>query len=64
MERLTISVPEMAKKLGISRSIAYELVKSRNFPALRIGKRFIIPVAELEKWLSESASERIEVKLS
>jgi len=54
----------MAKKLGISRSIAYELVKSRNFPALRIGKRFIIPVAELEKWLSESASERIEVKLS
>jgi len=52
MEKLTYNVPEAAKVLGISRSLAYELVKRGEIPALRIGsKRVVIPKAALEKYL-------------
>lgn len=34
---LTLSVPEMAAALGISRAGAYELARTEGFPALKIG---------------------------
>jgi excisionase family DNA binding protein len=45
----------MRKKLGISRPIAYQLANSEGFPAVRIGRRLVIPVAAFEKWLTEHA---------
>ena len=33
---LMLSVPDLTEVLGISRASAYELVKSKNFPALHI----------------------------
>ena len=46
---LMLSVPEMAAALGISRAGAYELARSEGFPALRIGKRIVIPKDELRE---------------
>ena len=40
---LTLSVPEMAAALGISRAGAYELARTEGFPALKIGTRIVIP---------------------
>lgn len=53
MERLFYSVPEVAEILGISRSLAYKMVKEKKIPALEIGKRRVIPKKELQKWTSE-----------
>lgn len=54
--RMTVSVEEMAARLGISRSVAYQLVKEPDFPAIRVGgRRLIIPVKSLERWLDERA---------
>lgn len=36
MERLFYSVPEVAEILGISRSLAYKMVKEKKIPALEI----------------------------
>jgi len=55
-EKLTYSVPEMAKVFGLSLPIAYELAHRQDFPAVRVGRRIIIPRAELEHWLSIQAS--------
>ena len=44
---LMLSVPDLAEVLGISRAGAYELVKSKGFPALHIGNRILIPKEEL-----------------
>lgn len=57
MERLTMTVPEMAQQLGISRPKAYELANSRKFPSIRVGRRLIIPVASFEQWLRDSAKK-------
>lgn len=53
-EKLTLNVDEMAATLGISRPVAYELVRKEGFPAIRVSeRRIIIPVDSLKKWLSE-----------
>ena len=55
-EKMTITVEEMANELGISRPVAYELVKRAGFPAIRISeRRIIIPVEALRNWLNKNA---------
>ena len=51
-ETLTYSVKQLAECLGIGLSKTYELVKQPNFPALRIGKRIIIPKEALNDYLA------------
>jgi excisionase family DNA binding protein len=53
--RLCITVPEAAGLLGISRNFAYELVKRRQLPVIKFGKRLLIPRVALEKKLEEAA---------
>lgn len=36
---LTLTAPEVGEVLGISRAAAYELVRSKGFPHIRIGTR-------------------------
>lgn len=56
-QKLTYTVAEMAKVVGISRSIAYTLVEQEGFPAIRVSeKRIVIPVEALNKWLSDPAN--------
>jgi len=57
--RLTVRVPEAAKMLGISRSVAYEAVSRGEIPSVKIGRRVLIPVAALERLL---AGENIREK--
>lgn len=55
-DKMTVSVEEMASMLGISRSVAYQLIKEKGFPSIRVGeRRVIIPVKSLERWLEERA---------
>ena len=53
-ERYCMTVPEAAKKLGISRNFAYELVKRGELPSIRFGKRILIPKIALENKLGEA----------
>lgn len=48
---LTLSVPEVAAVLGISRAGSYELVHSASFPKVKIGKRILVPKDKLIEWL-------------
>ncbi len=42
-DKLTFSVPETAELLGISRALAYELVARNEIPAIRLGRRLVVP---------------------
>ena len=48
---LMLSVPEVAKVLGISRAGTYELVRSAGFPHIRIGNRIVIPRDKFIAWI-------------
>ena len=55
-ERLTLSVPEAAKVLGIGRNLCYDRVKTGEIPAIRIGRRILVPLSALEKFLAAPKS--------
>ena len=50
-QRLTMTVEEAATALGISRATAYDAVSRGEIPAIRIGRRILIPKVALEKLL-------------
>ena len=50
-ERLTLTVEEAAKLLGIGRQLAYERVKTGEIPVIKIGRRLLVPRSALEKLL-------------
>jgi excisionase family DNA binding protein len=55
--QMTISVDEMGQRLGVSRKTAWDLVKTSDFPSIRVGTRVLIPVNGLEKWINDKQHE-------
>ena len=51
---LMSSVQEIAKVLGISKTSAYDLVRSKGFPVLKIGSRLIVPKDKFRKWVEQN----------
>ena len=53
---LMLSVPEIAAVLGISRAGAYELVRSKGFPTLKIGSRIVVPKEKFIEWIDNQTN--------
>ncbi len=53
-ERMTLSVEEAAGVLGISRALAYELVRRGELPRLRLGRRVVVPRRALEELVASA----------
>lgn len=49
--RWTMTVDEAAKCLGVSRTLAYEMVHRGELPSLKLGRRIVVPVPALERML-------------
>ena len=54
MESLILTVDEAAQALGITRNTAYNAVHGGELPAIRIGKRILVPKAALAKLLASA----------
>ena len=48
---LFLNVETLAKLLGISVSSSYELMHEKDFPAIRIGSRLVVPKEKLQRWI-------------
>ncbi len=59
MEKLTYTVVEAAKALGIGRSKMYELVRSGAVPSITLGNRRLIPAHKLREFIG-APLERLE----
>ena len=54
-ERLTMTISEVAKTLGISRGTAYMLANTGGIPVIRLGeRRLVVPRAALLKMLENT----------
>jgi len=51
VERLAVRVEEAAEILGIGRSMLFLLLKEGRLKSVKIGKRRLIPLLELEAFL-------------
>lgn len=50
-EKLTLSIPETAKVLGVSHVTVRKLIKERGLPCLRWDRRLVVPVHALQEWV-------------
>jgi excisionase family DNA binding protein len=51
-ERLAFSITEAAALLGVGRTLAYQMAKSGELPTVRLGRRVVVPRAQLEQLLA------------
>ena len=50
---LFLSVKLVAQTLGVGRATAYELMNEKDFPAIRIGSRIVVPKEKFRQWVEE-----------
>ena len=48
---LTYTVDEVAALLGVARGVAYDNVRSGLIPAVRVGRRWLVPRSRFHAWL-------------
>lgn len=53
-EKITITVNEAAKLLGVGRNTMLEFVKMQGFPAIRLKRKIIIDKKALPKWFANN----------
>lgn len=53
-----VSPPKAAIQLGISRGLCYKLIREGKIPAVRLGRRLVIPIESLKALLNASGAER------
>lgn len=56
MEKKTLTVRELSEVLNIGRSTAYEALRSGQIPSVKIGRRLLIPIAALDRFLDAETS--------
>ncbi len=53
---ITLTGEDVATVLSISRAGAYNLMKSKGFPALRVGKRIVVTKASFIQWVEKNTN--------
>ena len=56
---LMLSVMDIASVLGISKSGAYTLAHSKEFPAFRVGRRIVVSQEKFLEWLEQQSSKSV-----
>jgi hypothetical protein len=55
-EKKTLNAKELAKILGISLHLAYDLMRRDGFPTIHVGKRLLVNTKLLEVWLDKNCN--------
>lgn len=50
---LFLNAELISKVLGISLSSAYELMHDKEFPAVHVGSRIVVPKEQFQQWVEE-----------
>ena len=59
MERRTISVAETAIVLGVSRPTVYKMIQDGGFQAVKLRRRTVIPIVELDEWIRAQSQKAL-----
>lgn len=50
---LFLNASTVAKVLGVAPSSAYELMHEKDFPALKVGSRMVVPKEKFVEWVEQ-----------
>lgn len=54
-DRLALRPGKVAELLDVSKDTVYDLIHSGRLPAIKIGRRFVVPKRSLEEWIDKQA---------
>lgn len=57
-----MTVKELIEELGTGRDATYNLVRSKTFPSIKIGKKYYIDREEFDKWRKRNLYSEIILK--
>lgn len=60
-ERMTMTVREAAKELGICDKVCYNLTHRADFPSYKIGHRTVVSREGLREWVRTQATKKEDV---
>ena len=63
-EKLVYTVEEARARLGLGRGAIYEAIKRGEIPAVRIGRRILVPCAALERFLTKANNDSPRLRQS
>lgn len=58
---LTLSVKELSNALNIGRNTAYELCRRKDFPSIKVGKRYVVSIDGLRRWIEAHEGKIVDV---
>ncbi len=58
---MLLKTEDLRKRLGVSREVAYRLMRSEAFPSMRLGTRYYVDEERLEEWLKKAAHKEIAI---
>jgi len=56
---VVLKIPDLMRVLGISRTLAYEIIHRQGFPVVRLGRTVRIPRDALLKWLEAQVDTQV-----
>ena len=60
MDNCLFTVPEVAEMLHCSTRYVYKLAKDGKLPAVKIGRKYLIPSDSFEQWIHNSLEAKNE----
>lgn len=61
MEKQFYTVNDLAEIMPIGKTNIYSLVHSKDFPAITVGRRIIIPIDRFNEWLNSSVGKKVDL---
>ena len=59
---LFLNAENVADVLGVAQSTAYELMHEKDFPAMNVGSRIVVPKEQFIKWVNQRSGGIYEPK--
>ena len=56
---LLLSVPEVAKTLGLGRTKVYELIATEGLPVVRFGRAVRVSASSLQQWIEQREQKNV-----
>jgi excisionase family DNA binding protein len=58
-DRVTMSVPEAGRRLGLGKQAAYDAAHRGDIPVIRVGRRLLVPIPAFDQMLQVRSKQEV-----